>query len=154
MRIRLLATLLFTVMIAARAEAQFNVPDPAPGENFHVELGLMFWTPTPGIEIQTGGLASAGIPGVDFVRERGRKRDGVAAAAQHERHEDLGFDVTDTERRCDRQRRERMSAVDVTEHQMIAQARPRCLAHQAQVDAVLVRKALLACYGEHGGCAR
>ena len=71
MPIRLLASLLFTVTIAARAEAQFSVPDPAPGENFHVELGLMFWQPTPGIEIQTGGLASAGIPGVDFVHEFG-----------------------------------------------------------------------------------
>ena len=71
MPIRLLATLLFTVMIAAPAEAQFNVPDPAPAENFHVEIGLMFWTPTPGIEIQTGGLADAGMPGVDFVREFG-----------------------------------------------------------------------------------
>lgn len=69
MRIRLLATLLFTATIAARAEAQFRVPDPAPAENFHVELGLMFWQPTPGIEIQTGGLASTGIPSVDFVRE-------------------------------------------------------------------------------------
>jgi hypothetical protein len=75
MPIRLFATVLFTVVIAARAEAQFNVPDPAPGENFHVELGLMFWTPTPGIEIQTGGLASAGIPGVDFVREFGLADD-------------------------------------------------------------------------------
>jgi hypothetical protein len=71
MPIRLLATLLFSVMIAAPAEAQFNVPDAAPGENFHVEIGLMFWTPTPGIEIQTGGLANAGMPGVDFVREFG-----------------------------------------------------------------------------------
>lgn len=71
MPIRLLATLLFMVIIAAPAEAQFNVPDPAPGENFHVEIGLLFWTPTPGIEIQTGGLADAGMPGVDFVREFG-----------------------------------------------------------------------------------
>lgn len=71
MRIRLVVSILFTVTLAARAEAQFNIPDPAPGENFHVELGLMFWSPTPGIEIQTGGLASAGVPGVDFVREFG-----------------------------------------------------------------------------------
>ena len=71
MRIRLLATILFTVTIAARAEAQFNVPAPASGENFHVELGLMFWPPTPRIEIQTGGLASAGFPRVDFVKEFG-----------------------------------------------------------------------------------
>jgi len=71
MRIRLLAILLFSVTMAAQAEAQFNVPDPAPAENFHVELGLMFWKPTPGIEIQTGGLAAAGFPAVDFVREFG-----------------------------------------------------------------------------------
>ena len=56
--------------MATQAEAQFHVADPAPGENFNVELGLMFWQPTPEIEIQTGGLA-AGIPGVDFVREFG-----------------------------------------------------------------------------------
>ena len=71
MRIRLLATILFSVTIATRAEAQFNVANPAPAENFHVELGLMFWQPTPGIEIQTGGLAAAGIPAVDFVKEFG-----------------------------------------------------------------------------------
>lgn len=71
MRIRLLAALLFSVTMAAQAEAQFSVPDPAPAENFHVELGLLFWKPTPGIEIQTGGLADAGVPGVDFVREFG-----------------------------------------------------------------------------------
>jgi hypothetical protein len=69
MRIRLLTILLFCVTIAARAEAQFNVPNPAPAENFHVELGLMFWQPTPGIEIQTGGLSAAGFPAVDFVKE-------------------------------------------------------------------------------------
>jgi hypothetical protein len=71
MQIRLLATILFCVTLATRAEAQFDVPNPAPAENFHVELGLMFWQPTPGIEIQTGGLAAAGIPAVDFVREFG-----------------------------------------------------------------------------------
>jgi hypothetical protein len=71
MRIRLLATILVSVTLASRAEAQFNVPNPAPAENFHVEVGLMFWQPTPGIEIQTGGLAAAGIPAVDFVREFG-----------------------------------------------------------------------------------
>ncbi len=71
MRIPLLAIILFSVTLATRAEAQFSVSNPAPAENFHVELGLMFWQPTPGIEIQTGGLAAAGIPAVDFVREFG-----------------------------------------------------------------------------------
>ena len=69
MQIRLLATVLFALTMATRAEAQFQVANPAPGENFNVELGLMFWTPTPEIQIQTGGLADQGIAGVDFVRE-------------------------------------------------------------------------------------
>jgi hypothetical protein len=56
---------------AARAEAQFNAPDPAPGEDFHVELGAMFWTPTPEISIQTGALVAIGETDVDFVREFG-----------------------------------------------------------------------------------
>ena len=80
MRIRLLAIILFSVTLASRAEAQFNVANPAPAENFHVELGLMFWQPTPGIEIQTGGLAAAGIPAVDFVKEFGLAQDGVGPA--------------------------------------------------------------------------
>ena len=74
----LLAAIVLSGTIASQAEAQFNVPDPAPAESFHVELGLMFWQPTPGIEIQTGGLAAAGIPGVDFVREFGLLDDRFA----------------------------------------------------------------------------
>ena len=58
-------------MLSARAEAQFRVPDPAPGEQFHVELGLMFWSPTPKILIQTGSLAALGQAPVDFVQEFG-----------------------------------------------------------------------------------
>jgi len=69
MSIRRLAILLFCVLTAARAEAQFNVSKPAAGEQFHVELGLMFWTPTPGIKIQTAGLAALGTAEVDFVQE-------------------------------------------------------------------------------------
>jgi hypothetical protein len=71
MHIRLLAALCLSLALSARAEAQFRVPDPAPGENFHVELGLMFWSPTPEILIQTGSLAALGQPGVDFVQEFG-----------------------------------------------------------------------------------
>jgi hypothetical protein len=69
MRTCLLATILLTVTFAARAEAQFRPPDPAPAENFHVELGLMLWSPSPGIEIQTGAFAAMGDDRVDFVRE-------------------------------------------------------------------------------------
>jgi hypothetical protein len=68
---RVLAVLCLSLVMSARAEAQFRVPDPAPAESFHVELGLMFWSPTPEILIQTGSLASLGQPAVDFVQEFG-----------------------------------------------------------------------------------
>ena len=69
MRTRLLAAALLCLFLSARAEAQFRVADPAPGENFHVELGLMFWQPTPEILIQTGALAALGQTEIDFVQE-------------------------------------------------------------------------------------
>jgi len=71
MRIRLLAIALLALLTASRADAQFNVPDPAAGENFHVELGLMFWSPDPAIKAQTAGLAALGASEVDFVQEFG-----------------------------------------------------------------------------------
>jgi hypothetical protein len=71
MQIRLVAALLLSLLLASRAEAQFRVPDPAPGEKFHVELGLMFWQPTPVLQIQTGNLAALGESEVDFVQEFG-----------------------------------------------------------------------------------
>jgi hypothetical protein len=72
MQIRPLAAVLLAVLLlSSRADAQFRVADPAPGENFHVELGLMFWSPTPEILIQTGALAAIGETGVDFVQEFG-----------------------------------------------------------------------------------
>jgi len=71
MQIRLVATLLLSLLLASRAEAQFRVPDPAPGEQFRVELGLFFWQPTPGLQIQTGSLAALGESEVDFVQEFG-----------------------------------------------------------------------------------
>lgn len=70
MRIQLSASLLLLGLLTApRAEAQFNVPDPAPAENFALELGLMFWTPTPELLIQTGSLAQLGESEVDLVEE-------------------------------------------------------------------------------------
>ena len=61
-----------------------QTPDPAPAENFHVELGLMFWQPTPGIEIQTGEFA-ARVSGRRFragVRARRRALPGVPVRVQ------------------------------------------------------------------------
>jgi hypothetical protein len=69
MQIRPVAALLLSLLLSSRADAQFRVADPAPGEQFHVELGLMFWTPTPGLQIQTGSLAALGESEVDFVQE-------------------------------------------------------------------------------------
>lgn len=72
MRIRLFAIALTAcLLVSARAEAQFRVVEPAAGEDFHVELGLMFWTPTPTLQIQTGSLAALGQAPVDFVNEFG-----------------------------------------------------------------------------------
>jgi hypothetical protein len=71
MQIRLLAAVLLGLLLSSRAEAQFRVPDTAPGEKFNVELGLMFWEPTPVLQIQTGALASLGTGAVDFVQEFG-----------------------------------------------------------------------------------
>jgi hypothetical protein len=72
MRIRFFAVVLSVcLLVSARAEAQFRVPEVAAGEDFHVELGLMFWTPKPEVQIQTGSLAALGQPSVDFVNEFG-----------------------------------------------------------------------------------
>jgi hypothetical protein len=69
MRIRLAAGLLVCLLVSASAEAQFRVQEGAAGEDFHVELGLMFWTPTPDLLVQTGSLAALGQAPVDFVNE-------------------------------------------------------------------------------------
>jgi hypothetical protein len=71
MQIRLVAALLLSLLLASRADAQFRVANPAPGERFNVELGLLFWQPTPLLQIQTGDLAALGESEVDFVQEFG-----------------------------------------------------------------------------------
>jgi hypothetical protein len=58
-----------TLLAAARADAQFAVANPVPGEQYVVELGLNWWTPAPVLEIQTGALAAIGENRVDFVEE-------------------------------------------------------------------------------------
>lgn len=72
MRIRVLSVVFSLCLAAASsAQAQFSVPDPAPGEQFAVELGAMLWTPTPEIRLSTGNLDAIGIGRVDFVEEFG-----------------------------------------------------------------------------------
>ncbi len=72
MRIRHLAALCLALAVSAsHAEAQFSAPQAVPGENYHLELAAMFWTPTPGIVLGSDGLAALGPDGVDFVQEFG-----------------------------------------------------------------------------------
>jgi hypothetical protein len=62
---------LAALLVASRADAQFNADNRAPGEQYHVELSLRFWTPTPQLQLSTGSLASLGVGAVDFVQEFG-----------------------------------------------------------------------------------
>lgn len=57
------------LLVAARAEAQFT-PGPAAvaAEDYHVELGLMLWQPTPELTLTTG---DSRVGTVDFVEEFG-----------------------------------------------------------------------------------
>jgi hypothetical protein len=72
MQIRAAAVALCLLFVAGRAEAQFGAPPaPAGGEQFNLEVGLMFWYPTPELRVQTDGLAAVGVPEVDFVQEFG-----------------------------------------------------------------------------------
>lgn len=69
MRIRMLSySVLASLLFAAHAQAQFfPAPSVVPGEDYHVELGVMSWTPTPELVISTdSGVVDGDI---DFVQE-------------------------------------------------------------------------------------
>jgi hypothetical protein len=62
---------ILALLVAAPARAQFSVPaPPQPGEDYRVELGAVFWTPTPELAINTTELGFIGNE-VDFVEEFG-----------------------------------------------------------------------------------
>ncbi len=73
MRIRIVVPvcLVLAALFTGRADAQFAARQTVPGENFHLELAGMFWSPTPGIVIGSDGLAAVSPTGVDFVQEFG-----------------------------------------------------------------------------------
>lgn len=76
MRHRFAAFVVCTCVLAtSAAEAQFRPSDPAPGEDFVVEVGLMFWQPTPELRIQTGALAAINETEIDIVEEFGIEDD-------------------------------------------------------------------------------
>ncbi len=88
MHTRTLTVILFALfLVAGRAEAQFT-PRAAtvPAEDYHIELGLMLWKPTPELSLTTG---NARIGTVDFVQEFGitddrfREVRGVMKAGKH-----------------------------------------------------------------------
>src|SRR5918996_2498460 len=65
------AVLLALVVTAAPAQAQFNVQaPPPPGEDYNVEVGAMFWKPTPELTIRSNDLGLIGNE-FDFVQEFG-----------------------------------------------------------------------------------
>jgi hypothetical protein len=69
MKSRLLAFAAFALLTASRAEAQFTRrPDVIAPEQFNVELGVMWWKPTPELTLSTGDPR---IGPVDFVQEFG-----------------------------------------------------------------------------------
>jgi hypothetical protein len=63
---------LLSFLAAVPASAQFSAPaQVAPGEDFKIELGAMFWSPTPELAINTDALDVAGVGEVNFVQEFG-----------------------------------------------------------------------------------
>jgi len=61
--------LLLSLFASSQADAQFSVTEPALGESFNVELGLMLWKPTPGIVIGSDSLRTVSGTGLDLVQE-------------------------------------------------------------------------------------
>jgi len=57
------------LLIAARAEAQFG-RNVVPAEDYHVELGAVFWTPSPEVLVSVGSLGVIGSE-IDFVNDFG-----------------------------------------------------------------------------------
>ncbi len=68
MHIRLLALAALAFFWASHVDAQFRPTNPAPGESYHVELGAIFWTTTPGIVLGSPSLTQFSPTPVDFVQ--------------------------------------------------------------------------------------
>lgn len=54
---------------AARAHAQVPPAEVLPSEDHVVELGVMFWKPSPSLTLSTNALSGADVHNVDFVQE-------------------------------------------------------------------------------------
>lgn len=62
------AALCFAALTCAAPGADAQV---LPAEDHVVELGVMFWTPSPELTLSTDGLAGSNVDEVDFVQEFG-----------------------------------------------------------------------------------
>src|SRR5207244_13063190 len=73
MRIRLslcTSVVLVAGFLVPRAEAQFGAARVMPAEDYHVELGAVFWTPAPEVLVSVGSLGVIGSES-DFVNDFG-----------------------------------------------------------------------------------
>ena len=69
MHIRLLALALVAFVLgASRVDAQFGPAKPVPGENYHIEFGLVFWNTDPGIVLGSPALHVFSPVPIDFVQ--------------------------------------------------------------------------------------
>jgi hypothetical protein len=72
MRTRVVVCAALLLLAAGRADAQFRVqPALPPPEDIHVELGAMFWKPTPELTIDSDQVSSATGGPVDLVQDFG-----------------------------------------------------------------------------------
>jgi len=76
MHIRLLALALVAFVLgASRVDAQFGPAKPVPGEDYHVELGLVFWNTEPGIVLGSPALNVISPVPIDFVQALGLEKE-------------------------------------------------------------------------------
>ena len=75
MRFRVSVFALLVAVCATRAEAQFNVGNPPPGESYRAEFALMWWYPEPDLRFQVDALADLTDPEIDFVGEFGLEKE-------------------------------------------------------------------------------
>src|SRR2546425_1143931 len=71
MRTRCSVLVLHAWGVGISADSAQTSREIVPGEDFHVELGVLWWRPSPDLMIQTGQLASVGISDFEFASEFG-----------------------------------------------------------------------------------
>ena len=83
--------------------------------------------------------------------QRGRHRDGVAVQTEIKGRNDGYLDLRQAERRCDGDRRQQMGCIEQADIELVADVRPRHLAHQCHVEAFGSREAFFDGDNQRGG---